>query len=469
MRAGKLLDPLDYQSADAMPPPDAPAASGKLVDNEALFADWPEWDWTSPANAPLVEATPEPPPAPTLERDSRHLEELDKAKERDAQSRLFRALEQAALTGVAALGQTKPLEALTEPTNEAAAMTAADMRKAATAQQQAQRMRELEYLEAGKSQDRAIAKSKAEADRVLGLEKLGLAELARRETLGAKIAELEVRKKQLESASMDRQLDRESRERMAAEALALREELARLAGERAQKRDETRAQEKADKEAKGRPLPATTIERLSQLPVASNLVDEIVATFNRLKMGTFSGRMNEIATDVFGLRGTRAAEYGAAALRGMQAAGKILEGGKLAAGDELKYIRLLPRPGDSAAVVAQKSEGLKDFLRELQLKEATALREAHMEVPDSFFPPPRMPRTAGTSYSAAPAPTVAPKLPTAAKPAQAPAAPAPKSTSQDEADLRTFESALAANPNDPRAPKIKAAIQKLKARLGKAP
>jgi hypothetical protein len=48
----------------------------------------------------------------------------------------------------------------------------------------------------------------------------------------------------------------------------------------------------------------------------------------------------------------------------MQSVGKVLEGGKLAAGDEKKYERMLPQPGDSEEIAAQKIAGMKKMLTE---------------------------------------------------------------------------------------------------------
>jgi hypothetical protein len=103
-------------------------------------------------------------------------------------------------------------------------------------------------------------------------------------------------------------------------------------------------------------------------------------------MSTAGARMGEMVTDVFDLRGTDAAEYKAAALRAMQAAGTILEGGKLAAGDEMKYRKMLPRPGDSAEVLKQKVDGLKSFLRDLVVRQGSAYRQAGYDVPEALVP-----------------------------------------------------------------------------------
>lgn len=136
----------------------------------------------------------------------------------------------------------------------------------------------------------------------------------------------------------------------------------------------------------GKRLPPSTIEGLADLPVAEQQVDELANEFRRLGMGGISGRVSGAATDILGLRFTDSAEYNAAAKRAMQAAGRILEGGKLAAGDEVKYAAMLPRPGDSEDVVVQKVQGMKAFLRSLASQRAKGLKESGYQVAPSLVP-----------------------------------------------------------------------------------
>ena len=136
----------------------------------------------------------------------------------------------------------------------------------------------------------------------------------------------------------------------------------------------------------GKMLPASEVSGLSELPVAEDQVNKLVDTFGRLNMGGMSGRASGAVTDIMGLRFTDAAEYNAAAKLAMQAAGKIMEGGKLAAGDEAKYAAMLPRPGDSQAVVEQKATGLKAFLRDLATRRAQAFKASGYKVDDSLIP-----------------------------------------------------------------------------------
>lgn len=136
----------------------------------------------------------------------------------------------------------------------------------------------------------------------------------------------------------------------------------------------------------GKTLPVSEVAELSSLPVAEAQVDRLSSEFKRLGMGGTAGRAGGAITDALGLRWTDSAEYNAVASLAMQAAGKIMEGGKLAAGDELKYRQMLPRPGDSDDVVAQKVAGMKDFLRALATARAKGLRESGYRVPDALFP-----------------------------------------------------------------------------------
>ena len=142
----------------------------------------------------------------------------------------------------------------------------------------------------------------------------------------------------------------------------------------------------AKKDAAGRDLPATEVSALSELPVAEKQVDDLAATFERLGMGGTGGKAASAVTDILNLQGTDAAEYKAAAMLAMQAAGKIVEGGKLAAGDEMKYRKMMPLPGDSPEAVQTKTAGMKAFLRDLASRRAKAFRESGFNVAPSLIP-----------------------------------------------------------------------------------
>lgn len=443
----KLEDKFFDESADWVqwPVPSKPP----LVESPETAGEWNPWP--GDAGEALVEA----PPAPTPSRESPTLTALDQAKERDAQSRLFRALEQGALTAQGALGGVRPAQALTEPTNEAERVRSAQASSELAKQAQTERMRQLEFLEGGRREQRDIDRVRAQSERMLGLERIGMADTARQEAATQKAAELELRRAALEAQSSDRALDRASRDRAAADANALRLELERMRSERLGQVAEAKAAEKAAAAAtraeQGRALPATVLNELASLPVAVRASDDLVDTFRRLKMGTWQGRGGEVLTDAFGLRGTDAAEYQAAALRAMQAAGSILEGGKLAAGDELKYRRMLPRPGDSEAVLTEKQRGMRRFLSDLFKTRTDALRAGGFAVPDSLMPQATKPTQRPASPGATPQPSQ------------------PPSQSSDSADAEQLRAFIRDSPNDPRIPRAKAALAKIEARMRGGP
>jgi hypothetical protein len=158
----------------------------------------------------------------------------------------------------------------------------------------------------------------------------------------------------------------------------------------------------------GKTLPATTVEGIADLPVAEAAIDQMVNEFKRLGMGGTSGKVGAFVNKM-GLNALApdSAEYEAIAKIGMQSVGKILEGGKLAAGDEVKYSAMLPRGGDEPATVEAKRSHLKAFMRALVDARAKGLKESGYSVPASFF--------AGAAPAATPAdpptPDIPPKVP----------------------------------------------------------
>jgi hypothetical protein len=142
------------------------------------------------------------------------------------------------------------------------------------------------------------------------------------------------------------------------------------------------------KNSDGKTLPASTVEGLADLPVAEAAIDEIVDSFKRLDMGGLAGKAGAFVSRMPGLGGELApdaTEYEGIAKIGMQSVGKILEGGKLAAGDELKYKAMLPKGGDSEKVVEAKRSHLKAFLRSLVAMRAKGLKESGYNVPAEFL------------------------------------------------------------------------------------
>lgn len=133
-------------------------------------------------------------------------------------------------------------------------------------------------------------------------------------------------------------------------------------------------------------LSEPTVKGLTALPVAENEVDRVFNDFKRLNMGGFAGKAGAAATNLLGLQNTDAAEFDASALQAMQAAGKILEEGKLQGADEVKYKKMLPRPGDSDEVLNAKTKNLKAYLRELAGRQAQGLKAAGYNVPANIDP-----------------------------------------------------------------------------------
>lgn len=142
----------------------------------------------------------------------------------------------------------------------------------------------------------------------------------------------------------------------------------------------------APKADEGKTLPSSTVEGLADLPVAEAAVDEMVTEFNRLNMGGVAGRVGSFVNRMGGSElAPDSAQYEAVAKIGMQSIGKILEGGKLAVGDEVKYQAMLPRGGDSPQVVEAKRSHLKAFMRSLVEMRAKGLKESGYKVPAEFL------------------------------------------------------------------------------------
>ena len=165
----------------------------------------------------------------------------------------------------------------------------------------------------------------------------------------------------------------------------------------------------------GKVLPAETASGLAELPVAMRQLDALGKTFTDKASGKLA-KASAMLPDFVGRGlGTDVADYNAQALQAMQAVGKIMEGGKLAAGDEDKYKRMLPRAGEDADLAALKLAGAKAFLSDLVESRKKFLSESGYKVP-------------GMNVGATPDPNAA---------------------------ARAW---LAANPNDPRAAAIRAKI-----------
>ena len=146
-------------------------------------------------------------------------------------------------------------------------------------------------------------------------------------------------------------------------------------------RDAAKDARDAAEKAKGHTLAPTAVTDLSDAQTAIAGLSSLGAEFKRLNMSGVLAKYSGKATDMFDLQGTDAAEYKAAALRGMQGVGKIMEGGKLATSDEDKYRRMLPRAGDPDEVADQKIAASQAFLSELVQNRIRALKAAGYNVP----------------------------------------------------------------------------------------
>jgi hypothetical protein len=134
------------------------------------------------------------------------------------------------------------------------------------------------------------------------------------------------------------------------------------------------AGKKADAGPEKRGVPASDAQDIADLPTALGQLDNLHGLFKKLNMGSSGSKASSALTGALGLQGTDAAEYTAAARATMQGVGKILEGGKLQAGDEIKYTKMLPQAGDSDAVVQQKMTTLKSLLNETVRRRVEALK-----------------------------------------------------------------------------------------------
>jgi hypothetical protein len=141
-----------------------------------------------------------------------------------------------------------------------------------------------------------------------------------------------------------------------------------------------------------RPLPATETRELADFAVAENELDALLGSFKERNMAGAGAGMAAKGAEVLGMKGTESAAYLADARRAMQAVGTILEGGKLAAGDEMKYRKMLPEPGDSLANAERKVEGLKKYLRQLRETRAQAFRAGGFQVGGQPEQAPQAPR-----------------------------------------------------------------------------
>jgi hypothetical protein len=134
-------------------------------------------------------------------------------------------------------------------------------------------------------------------------------------------------------------------------------------------------------DAGGKLLPPTTLDAIADVDTAISQVDKLSKKFVEDGQAGISGKAGSIAREKLGRQSGKAAEYEGLASAVRQAVGKILEGGKLAAGDEVKYKAMLPLPGDSLEVLYQKASGLKALLGELRDNRLKAYKAGGYRVP----------------------------------------------------------------------------------------
>ena len=123
----------------------------------------------------------------------------------------------------------------------------------------------------------------------------------------------------------------------------------------------------------GTKIPATVLLELSSYDAADEELGKLEKSYNDKGLGHgVLERARAKGSEMFGLNNDYT-QYLDDARRAMQGVGTILEKGKLAAGDETKYRRLLPEPGDSPERTANKIQGLRSYLKSLHEKANKAL------------------------------------------------------------------------------------------------
>jgi len=138
---------------------------------------------------------------------------------------------------------------------------------------------------------------------------------------------------------------------------------------------------KQKKDDEGRPLAPTALADIADADVAKKQVAGLADTFREYDMGTPTAKASAFFTEMLGLQFTDAAKFNAEAKRVQQGVGTILEGGKLAAGDDTKYRKMLLQPGDSPEIVASKTAGMVDFLEDLKAGRIKVYRAGGYKVP----------------------------------------------------------------------------------------
>lgn len=246
-----------------------------------------------------------------------------------------------------------------------------------------------EYLARQQAGDVAAATREQTA----ALNQARLAELARKPEERARAEERQARedayRREHDAAVLRQQAESSAATRaLAAESLAQR--IGNTQYERAEK-------------AKGQTLPATVVEGIAELPVAIQQLGRLGQAFDTYDMSGAAGKLGQALTNLTGAGWTDAAKFTAEAKLGMQGIGKIMEGGKLAAGDEAKYLAMLPKAGDSAELAKNKISQAQGFLRSLVKARLQSLRASGYRIAPELDA-----LVGGGDASPAPAPAPAP-------------------------------------------------------------
>lgn len=139
----------------------------------------------------------------------------------------------------------------------------------------------------------------------------------------------------------------------------------------------------AGKAAKGpQILPTSALSELSDIDTAAEQLASLDADFRALEQNGTWAKYRAKASDSLGEQDGPAAVYAAKARLAMQGVGKILEGGKLAAGDEVKYREMLPKAGDSLDVLKAKVDGLRNFLRSIKTQRIKTYKAGGYRAPE---------------------------------------------------------------------------------------
>lgn len=133
----------------------------------------------------------------------------------------------------------------------------------------------------------------------------------------------------------------------------------------------------------GKQLSATALSELADYDTAQTQLDELFTKARKENISGLGARANQVVTDALGLQGTDAARFEGASAPVRQGVGTILEGGKLAAGDEAKYKNMLPKYGDSLPVLDEKQKALNKYLATRKAERIKALGSGGYAVPGS--------------------------------------------------------------------------------------